>query len=106
MKDITSYRQELKSRIEFGQKVAHKSIPALLIIWDAWVSGILGNNENLLRMILELLLFASQDNEEGRILFINSLEFSKEQYPNLVNEFWEVYDDWDNIHKTDFFKIV
>lgn len=105
MDDETTYQQELRETIDLGQSIVEKHISSLSALWKVWMAGLIGNDESMLRMILELLLFASQNIPEGQILFINALESSKKDYPKLVAEIWEAFDNWDNIHKTDFFRI-
>jgi len=99
-------QQELRETLDLLQKFTKENFSLVTALWNAWIFGILGDEENMLRIVLEVLLFASQDNAEGQALFINALEYSKNKYPHLVDELWEAYDNWDNLHKTDFFRIV
>jgi len=92
--------------VDVSQKIiVEQTIPLLTDLWEAWTTGFLGNSEGRLCVILRLLLLASQNTLKGQTLFINALVSSKKDYPQLVAEFWKAYDNWDNIHKTDFFRI-
>ncbi|MDR2951310.1 MAG: hypothetical protein LBV71_19145 [Prevotella sp.] len=102
MQNNEAYQQELRDRINHTQKFIQERIVSLENLWNVWLSGSLGDDEDMLRMILELLLLASQI-PEGKSLFISALEHSKKNHPQLADELWEAFDDWDKIHKTDFF---
>jgi hypothetical protein len=102
--DVNSYQQELRANLNRIQQTIKGDEYIFEALWDLWVSGKMGDSENRLRMVMELLLLASQS-AEGESLFINALEYIKTDYPHLAEELWEAYDNWDNIHKTDYFRL-
>lgn len=59
----------------------------------------------LLRALLEIgLLIAHTD--RGRAIFLKILQFSSEIDAELANEFWNEFDDMDNLIRKRYFKII
>ena len=105
MEALTAEQEEIRAFLSKVQTVAQNCIPALNKLWDMWLAGCFGRQENELRGIMEILLLASQC-PQGEALFIKALEYIKTDYPRIAGELWEAFDDWDNIHKTDYFRTV
>lgn len=104
MKDLGSYQQELRANLDRIQDTIKGDEYMFEALWDMWISGEMRKSENMLRMVMDLLLLASKSTK-GKLLFINALEYIKNDYPSLADEFWEAFDNWENIHKTDFFRL-
>jgi len=54
--------------------------------------------------LINLILLVS-DTDKGKKIYIQLLEYAKHKHPELANEYWELFDDRDNLYKRRYFNL-
>lgn len=101
---MNAEQEELRQRIATIQRISVQGLDLLEQLFDRLISGEFDNQFFVIQSTLHLTLFASHA-RKGRQLFLMTLEYVKKIYPEIATEFWEAYDDYENIVQTNFYSL-
>lgn len=100
----SDYQQELELRIAVQRQCALENIDGAERTINALVSGLIEPDEYTVEVSLHVTLLIVHTSR-GKELFLRILEFAKTLYPDMAKDYWDAFDNLENIEQTDFFGI-